>query len=357
MPASTISMRELLEAGVHFGHQTRRWHPHMKPFLYGERNGVHIIDLQYSLPRFNVALDFLRETVASGGKVLFVGTKRQAQDVVAEHAARVSMPYVHRRWLGGMLTNFRTIRKGVERYQELQGLLGDEENVAGLSKKERSRRTREFNKLHTAFEGISAMERLPEAIFILDIRKEDIAVREAQRLGIPIVAIVDSNCDPDNIDYPVPGNDDAIRAISLYCSKVAEACQQGADLFNERIVEEGKATQEVEPVDVPQLGKRVIEIAQPARRPARLERMLKAIEEGADEAAPEAAAEATEGAAEGTEGAAEGTEAAADTPEGEAAAEGQQADGESPPPAAEPTPEAAAPAGDEAPTGSAADRG
>ena len=190
-PGSKVTMRELLEAGVHFGHQTRRWHPHMKPFLYGERNGIHIIDLQYSLPRLRAALEFVRECVANGGRVLFVGTKRQAQDVVAKIAKGSGSPFVHRRWLGGMLTNFRTIRKGVERYLELTEMLGDEEKSAAVSKKERSRLARKHNKLHTAFEGIADMERLPDAIVIIDIKKETIALAEAQRLGIPVVAIVD----------------------------------------------------------------------------------------------------------------------------------------------------------------------
>ncbi len=275
MSTVPISMQELLDAGVHFGHQTRRWHPNMKPFLYGERNGIHIINLQYTLPRLREACDFGAEAVASGGSVLFVGTKRQAQDVVAEAARSAGMPYVHRRWLGGMLTNFRTVRRSVERYKELSDLLGDEEKAKALSKKEKARMVREHLKLHTAFEGIARMERLPDAVFIIDLRKEAIAVHEAQRLGIPIIAVVDSNCDPLSIDHPVPGNDDAVRAIQLYCEKMAQACRTGADLFNQRIEEEGKAhVEEREAHGRAPLGKRVVEITQPARRPARLERML-----------------------------------------------------------------------------------
>jgi small subunit ribosomal protein S2 len=291
-------MRELLEAGVHFGHQTRRWHPHMKPFIYGERNGIHIIDLQQTLPRFRVAYDFLREVVGEGGSVLFVGTKRQAQDIVAEQAHDCSMPFVHRRWLGGMLTNFRTVRKGVGRYKELNEMLGDEENAAGLSMKERSRLSREQIKLDKAFSGIVGLERLPDALFIVDINKEAIALQEAQRLGIPVVAIVDSNCDPDGIDYAVPGNDDALRAIRLYCEKVAEACRTGAELFNERIEEEGKAQQEVAPEEAPQAGRRVVEITQPARRPARMERMAeqRAREDSEEDKQEAAAAKATDDA-------------------------------------------------------------
>jgi small subunit ribosomal protein S2 len=347
-PGSKVTMRELLEAGVHFGHQTRRWHPHMKPFLYGERNGIHIIDLQYSLPRLRAALEFVRECVANGGRVLFVGTKRQAQDVVAKIAKGSGSPFVHRRWLGGMLTNFRTIRKGVERYLELTEMLSDEEKSAAVSKKERSRLARKQNKLHTAFEGIADMERLPDAIVIVDIKKETIALAEAQRLGIPVVAIVDSNCDPDGIDYPIPGNDDAIRAIRLYCHKIAEAVKEGANLFNERVQDEGKARPETEVDYVAQPGKRVVEITQPARRPARLERMLKALEEegtiepAAEEAAEGAAAEGADGAAaaEGAE-AEEGAEttAAADGAEAEegaettAAADGAASEGEAAAPA------------------------
>ena len=322
LDSSTVTMRELLEAGVHFGHQTRRWHPHMKPFLYGERNGIHIIDLQYSLPRLRYALDFVRECVANGGRVLFVGTKRQAQDIVAACARPANMPFVHRRWLGGMLTNFRTIRKGVERYKELTEMLTDEDSQVGISKKERSRLSREHNKLRKAFEGIVDMERLPDAVLVIDIRKEEIALAEARRLGIPVVAIVDSNCDPDGIDYPIPGNDDAIRAIRLYCEKVASACIEGAELFNERVQEQKKAEpQGAEDGAEAFVGKRVVEITQPARRPARLERMLKALEE-------EGTIEATE-SAEAAEGeAAEGEAAEGEAAEGEAA-EGESAEGES----------------------------
>ncbi|MBW2416326.1 MAG: 30S ribosomal protein S2, partial [Deltaproteobacteria bacterium] len=279
MSTAPVTMRELLDAGVHFGHQTRRWHPHMKPYLYGERNGIHIIDLQESLPRFKGALEFVVDSVTHGATVLFVGTKRQAQDIVAEMARSCDMPFVHRRWLGGMLTNFRTIRKGVDRMKELTEMLGSEEGVDALSKKDRSKLTREHRKLMTAFEGIQDMERLPDIMFIIDIRKETIALAEARRLGIPVIAVVDSNCNPDGVDYPIPGNDDAIRAISLYLEKTAEACRLGREAFNERIVAEGKAaaqaTTESEEA-VPAVGKRVVEITQPARRPARLERMAAA---------------------------------------------------------------------------------
>jgi small subunit ribosomal protein S2 len=288
MAFNPVTMRELLEAGVHFGHQTRRWHPHMKPFIYGERNGIHIIDLQQTLPRFRAACDFICDVVTQGGTVLFVGTKRQAQDIIAEQAKDCSMPFVHRRWLGGMLTNFRTVRKGVGRYKELNELLQDEDNEAGLSMKERSRLMREQIKLDKAFSGICDLESLPDLLFIIDIKKEAIALQEAQRLGIPVIAVVDSNCDPDGIEFAVPGNDDAIRAIRLYCEKAAEACRAGAELFNERIQEEGKAVKEVAEEQLPQTGRRVVEITQPARRPARMDRMAeqRAKENSQEDAAP-----------------------------------------------------------------------
>jgi small subunit ribosomal protein S2 len=339
MPEVAISMRELLEAGVHFGHQTRRWHPHMKPFLYGERNGIHIINLQYTLPRFRQAADFLTEVVASGGTVLFVGTKRQAQEIIAEQARACEMPFIHRRWLGGMLTNFRTIRRGIDRYKELNELLGDEENAAGLSKKERSRRTREQLKLHKAFEGIVDMERPPDCIFLVDIRKEHIALKEAQRLGIPIVAVVDSNCDPDGIDYSVPGNDDAIRAIRLYCEKVAEACRIGKELHNQRIVEEGRAEGEPGEAEAPQVGKRVVEITQPVRRPARLEREAQRQREEL-EAAERAEAAARE---------AQAGEPAAQ--EGEPAAQAGEPAAQAGEPAATPSPDGASEDAADKPTG------
>jgi small subunit ribosomal protein S2 len=285
-------MRELVDAGCHFGHQTRRWHPAMKPYLYGERNGIHIIDLSYTLPRLREALAFVQETVAQGGRVLFVGTKRQASETVAELAKAAGMPYVHRRWLGGMLTNFRTIRKGVERYKELTALLGDTTRSAQLNKKERSRLVREHLKLHKAFEGIADMERVPEAIVLIDIKCEAIALTEAQRLGIPVIAIVDSNCDPRGIDYAIPGNDDAIRAIRLYCERLAEACRLGSQLHQERLL----VDQQEAPAEEarPQHGKRVVEITQPARRPARMERMAAERRAELAEEAPQEAASPAE---------------------------------------------------------------
>ncbi len=324
MTANPITMRELLEAGVHYGHQTRRWHPNMKPFLYGERNGVHIIDLEHTLPRFREACDFAREIVANGGKVLFVATKRQAQDMIAEHARACDMPFVHRRWLGGMLTNFRTIRKGIDRYKELTELLGDEEKGEALSKKERSRLTREQLKLHKAFEGTVDMTHLPDAIFVIDIKREAIAVQEAQRLQIPLVAVVDSNCDPDGIDFTIPGNDDALRAIQLYCVRLADACREGLELFNQRILEEDKQKPaEVEP-EAPKNGKRDVEITQPARRPARMERMAEERRKEMEQSdAPEGDAASVPGAAEASEAPAPDAPAAP-APDAPAPAEGAE---------------------------------
>jgi small subunit ribosomal protein S2 len=233
-----LTIRDLLEAGVHFGHQTRRWNPRMKRFLFGERNGVHIVDLDQTLPRFERGLDFVRDTVAAGGKVLFVSTKRQAQSIIEAEAQRSEQFYVSRRWLGGMLTNFKTVRKSIEHFKELLELVGDEEKSGELSKKELSRINRQIEKYMKSLDGIKEMTRLPDALFIIDVKREAIAVKEANRLGIPIVAVVDSNCDPNGIDYTVPGNDDSTRAIELYCQRAADACAEGARLHNERIQSE-----------------------------------------------------------------------------------------------------------------------
>ena len=221
--STKLGVQELLEAGVHFGHQTRRWNPRMKPFLFGERNGVHIIDLDQTLTRFQAALEFVREIVANGGKVLFVSTKRQAQSPIALEAVRSEQYYVNRRWLGGMLTNFKTVKKSIDRFKSLLELVADEEKVAELSKKELARVGRSIEKYRKSMEGMKEMTRLPDAIFVIDVNREAIAVSEGQRLGIPIMAVVDSNCNPDDIDFVIPGNDDSIRAIQLYCSRMANA--------------------------------------------------------------------------------------------------------------------------------------
>jgi small subunit ribosomal protein S2 len=219
---SSLSMKELLEAGVHFGHQTRRWNPKMKRYIYGARNGIYIIDLHQTLKLFDDAQKFIQETVAGGGVVLFVGTKKQAQDAVYEAATRCRMYYVNQRWLGGMLTNYRTIQTRIKRLEELNQM---EANgiLAKLTKKEAAILTEERDKLERYLGGIKTMPKLPEAIFIVDLKKEKIALAEARNLEIPVVAIVDTNCDPDEVDFVIPGNDDAIRAIKLISNKIADA--------------------------------------------------------------------------------------------------------------------------------------
>jgi len=219
-----ITMKELLEAGVHFGHQTKRWNPKMKPYIFGARNGIYIIDLQKTVRMFKVAYDFIKETVSNGQSVLFVGTKKQAREAINEEAARCEMFYVSNRWLGGMMTNFQTIKQSIDRLNNLNDILGDEETSGLYTKKERIQMGKEREKLDSNLGGIREMTRLPGAVFVVDPKNEAIAVREARRLNIPIVAIVDTNCDPDDIDYVIPGNDDAIRSIRLVTSKIAEAC-------------------------------------------------------------------------------------------------------------------------------------
>src|SRR5256885_1598131 len=223
---ATLTMKELLEAGVHFGHQTKRWNPKMQKYIFGERNGIYIIDLQKTLKKFREAYGFVRDLAAGGGTVLFIGTKKQAQETVFEEASRCGMFYVNQRWLGGTLTNFATIRKSITRLKKLEEMkeTGEFERVP---KKEALELDREREKLEKALVGIKAMEQLPSAVFIIDPRKERIAVAEAQRLGIPIVAIVDTNCDPTGIDYAIPGNDDAIRAVRLITSRIADAVNEG----------------------------------------------------------------------------------------------------------------------------------
>ncbi len=228
-----VTMRQLLEAGVHFGHQTRRWNPKMKPYIFGARNGIYIIDLQKTIKLFRRAYDFMVEAVARGGEVLFVGTKRQAADIIYEESQRCGMHYVNHRWLGGMLTNFQTIKKSIERYKYLAGMLADG-SIERFPKKEGIRMQRECRKLEQNLGGIKDMNRLPAAVFIVDVKKERIAVNEAQRLKIPIVAIVDTNCDPEGIDYLIPGNDDAIRAIRLITGAMAEAVNEGLALQEQR---------------------------------------------------------------------------------------------------------------------------
>lgn len=219
---STISMRQMLEAGVHFGHQTRYWNPLMAPYIFGDRNKIHIINLEYTLPMYNEATNFVGSLVGRGGAVLFVGTKRAAQEAVKEAALRCGMPYVNRRWLGGMLTNYKTVRSSIRRLKELEAIMVDG-TLNQLSKKEALSLNRELEKLERSLGGIKDMDGLPDALFIVDVGHEKIAVREATKLKIPVIGVVDSNNDPQNIDYIIPGNDDAIRAISLYAKGIADA--------------------------------------------------------------------------------------------------------------------------------------
>ncbi|MBB5789925.1 30S ribosomal protein S2 [Jiangella mangrovi] len=224
---AVVTMRQLLESGVHFGHQTRRWNPKMKRFIFTERNGIYIIDLQQSLSYIDRAYEFVKETVAHGGTVLFVGTKKQAQEAVREQATRVNMPYVTERWLGGMLTNFQTVNKRLQRLKELEELDFDDVAGSGLTKKELLMRKREKDKLERTLGGVRNMAKVPSAVWIVDTKKEHLAVDEARKLGIPIVAILDTNCDPDEVDFPIPGNDDAIRAVSLLTRVVADSVADG----------------------------------------------------------------------------------------------------------------------------------
>jgi small subunit ribosomal protein S2 len=225
MATPDFSMRQLLEAGVHFGHQTHRWNPKMAPYIYGERNNIHIIDLTQTVPLLDQALRVVSDTVARGGRVLFVGTKRQASEIIADAAGRSAQYFVNARWLGGMLTNWKTISNSIQRLRKLDEMLAGE--VQGLTKKERLNLDREREKLNRALGGIKDMGSTPDLLFVIDTNKESIAIDEAKRLGIPVVAIIDSNCDPEKIDYPIPGNDDAARAISLYCDLVAKAAIDG----------------------------------------------------------------------------------------------------------------------------------
>ncbi|MFI2104794.1 30S ribosomal protein S2 [Isoptericola sp. NPDC019693] len=299
---AVVTMRQLLESGVHFGHQTRRWNPKMKRFIFTERNGIYIVDLQQSLSYIDRAYEFVKETVAHGGSILFVGTKKQAQEPVAEQAARVGMPYVNHRWLGGMLTNFTTVHKRLQRLKELEEIDFDDVAGSGLTKKELLVLRREKDKLARTLGGIRDMAKTPSAVWIVDTNKEHLAVDEARKLGIPVVAILDTNCDPDVVDYAIPGNDDAIRSVTLLTRVIADAAAEG--LLQRHSGKKGEAAESAE--------------AEPL---AEWERELLAGAEAAQAEAP--AAEATEApAAEATEApAAEAAPAAEETP----AAEGEQA--------------------------------
>ena len=277
---AVVTMKQLLESGVHFGHQTRRWNPKMKRFIFNERNGIYIIDLQQSLTYIDRAYEFVKETVAHGGTVMFVGTKRQAQEPVQQQASRVGMPYDNQRWLGGMLTNFSTVHKRIQRLKELELIDYDDVAGSGLTKKELLVLRREKDKLDKTLGGIRDMSKVPSAVWIVDTNKEHIAVAEAKKLNIPVVAILDSNCDPDVVDYPIPGNDDAIRAVALLTRVIADAVAEGL------MARAGRATAAAEgevAADEP-LAAWETELLAGSEAPA----------EAAAEAPAEAAAEATE---------------------------------------------------------------
>ncbi len=361
--APVVTMRQLLESGVHFGHQTRRWNPKMKRFILAERNGIYIIDLQQSLSFIDTAYEFIKETVAHGGSILYVGTKKQAQEAVAEQARRVGMPFVNQRWLGGMLTNFSTVFKRLQRLKELEEIDFDDVAGSGMTKKELLQLRRERDKLERSLGGIRDMSRVPSAIWVVDTKKEHIAVSEARKLGIPVIAILDTNCDPDEVTYPIPGNDDAIRSVSLLTRVVADAVADGL------IARAGAADGEAKP-STPAAGDigaeeplaewelQVLEgglahdqaVAQSVANgtangtpngtsPATTAEQPAAEQPAAAAEQPDAAAEQPEAAAEQPEAAAEQPDAAAEQPE--AAAEQPEAAAEQPEAAAE-QPEAAA---------------
>jgi len=241
---SSISMKELLEAGVHFGHQTKRWNPKMKPYIFGARNGIYIIDLQKTVRYFKSAYSFVKDSVQNGNTVLFVGTKKQAQDSVAEEAVRCGMHYVNQRWLGGMLTNFSTVKQSIDRLKRIDSMFEDG-TIEAYPKKEMLKFEKEREKLQKILGGIKGMHKLPGLMFVIDPKNEEIAIQEANKLGIPVVAIVDTNCDPDPIDYVIPGNDDAIRAIRLLSSKMADAVIEGGQARNAALQADKEGSSEV----------------------------------------------------------------------------------------------------------------
>ena len=237
---NAIAMKDLLEAGVHFGHQTKRWNPKMKPYIFGERNGIYILDLGRTSKLYREAADFIANTAASGGTVLFVGTKRQAQDAIAEEAQRCGMFFVNQRWLGGLLTNFTTIQRSLARLRELEAMTTDG-RYETLSKKEIARLDKERRKLAKNLDGIRGMSRLPDAVFVVDTKHEQIAVDEARKLKIPVIGVVDTNCDPDEVDYVIPGNDDALRSIRLFAAGIADAVNAGRGINESAVAEAADA--------------------------------------------------------------------------------------------------------------------
>ncbi len=300
-----VTMRQMLEAGVHFGHQTRYWNPKMAPYIFGERNKIHIINLEKSLPMAREAYAFVKTTVADGGKVLFVGTKRAARDSMRNHAIRCEMPFVSQRWLGGMLTNYKTIRQSVKRLVVLEEMAA-EGGFEGLTKKEILGLNREREKLEKSLGGIKEMKSLPDVMFVIDVEHEDIAIREAKKLGIPVVAVVDTNCSPDGVDYIVPGNDDAMRAIELYTSLIADAVLDGKASVPEVALGEDEFVELDEKGNIKKAGDRRKRGAKkPSRKPAIKKKPAAKKPVAAEEAAPAKEAAAVEEAAPVEEKAAE----------------------------------------------------
>ncbi len=300
---AVISMQQLLDAGVHFGHQTRRWNPKMRRFIHGDRAGIHIVDLHQTLRHLEASYVFVRDLIAKGGTVLFIGTKKQAQDSIRSYAERCNMPYVNERWLGGMLTNFQTISKRVSKMQEYRRMR-DSGELDAMPKKEALLIQRELAKLERNLAGIHGMEKLPEAIFVLDTKKEHIAVTEARKIGVPIVAVVDTNCDPDLIDYAIPGNDDAIRAGDLMCRVISDAVLEGRFIHNKRTAADAAqrdAAAEAEAAEQ-QAEARAAASAEAAQREARIAAEAEGSEAAASPAAETAVPETAE--AEGAEAAA-----------------------------------------------------
>ncbi len=308
---AVVTMRQLLDSGVHFGHQTRRWNPKMKRFIFTERSGIYIIDLQQTLTYIDDAYAFVKQTVAHGGTILFVGTKKQAQETIAEQATRVGQPYVNQRWLGGLLTNFNTVQKRLNRLKELD-MVDFEDTTQGYTKKELLIQRRERDKLEKSLGGIRNMQRTPSAIWVVDTKKEHLAVDEAKKLGIPVIAILDTNCDPDEVQYPVPGNDDAIRSVALLTRIIADACAEGLIERHQGGSSEGNA--EAEP-----LAEWERELLEQGQGEAAASQQAPAAEEAAESAEAETATESAEAeaAAEATD---EGSAAAADAPEADAQA-------------------------------------
>jgi small subunit ribosomal protein S2 len=272
-----VTMKDLLEAGVHFGHQTKRWNPKMKPYIFTSRNGIFIIDLQKTIRLFEQAYNYTRDLAAEGGIVLFVGTKKQAQGAIKEHAERAGMPYVNYRWLGGMLTNWQTISSRIKRLEELEKMR-DTGVLVRYPKKEKMRLEKELEKLNRNLGGIRSMGRLPDALFVIDTKKEEIAVKEANKLGIPVIAVVDTNCDPDEVSVIIPGNDDAIRSASLMCRVIADAIIEGRSLFEARVAEAGEEEEFEQPAGF------VVYEAEKEERPSQRRRAYVSEEVAAEEA-------------------------------------------------------------------------